>query len=224
MRRTKFFAQIMGILALAMTLVMTGLPVSAAPAADNSNASFNDIDGPYRDAILWINARGAMVGYNQNTFGTNDPLLREQAAAVLGRMRSWQPASTSSCFPDLADRDEQLARFVCRLAQYGVINGYGDGLFRPGNTVSEIEMVAFITRTMWASGLWPPSTPDPGYYPNITGSLRPAVVMYAYMAGPINGSPDIYGDLNNANTGVSRGFAAQLIYQAFQNCGYLDVC
>ena len=206
------------------SIFMLAMLLAGSMATSALTATFKDIDGPYKEAILWINGRGAMLGYNPTTFGTNDPLLREQAAAVLGRLRDWEPSDTTSCFRDLAGRDQELARWVCRLYEYEVMNGTGDGLFKPAALVSQLEMIVLVTRTMLASGLWPPSTPDLGVYPNIQGPMRDALVIYVHMAGPVSGSPDIYGNLNNPNAGISRGFAAQIIFDGFQNCGYVEIC
>ena len=68
------------------SIFMLAMLLAGSMATSALTATFKDIDGPYKEAILWINGRGAMLGYNPTTFGTNDPLLREQAAAVLGEL------------------------------------------------------------------------------------------------------------------------------------------
>ena len=69
--------------ALAATVlwVMAGQPVV------NYAPSFEDLDpeGTYMHAVRWAAAEGIIKGYNDKTFGPDDPITREQLAVMLYR-------------------------------------------------------------------------------------------------------------------------------------------
>ena len=52
--------------------------------------SFTDTaaDTWYSDAVVWVSAQGLVNGYGDGTFGTNNPVSREQIAAILCAMRA----------------------------------------------------------------------------------------------------------------------------------------
>ena len=49
--------------------------------------NFSDVepDRWYTEAIRWANSAGVVLGYGNGKFGTNDPITREQMAAMLYR-------------------------------------------------------------------------------------------------------------------------------------------
>lgn len=49
------------------------------------NTGFDDVDGNmyYSEAIAWAHAAGIVNGYDENTFGPEDPITREQFAVML---------------------------------------------------------------------------------------------------------------------------------------------
>ena len=56
----------------------------------------------YEDAVLWAVQDSIMSGYTASTFGPNDPITREQLAAILMRYDSWDLPT-----PDLPDPDPE---------------------------------------------------------------------------------------------------------------------
>jgi hypothetical protein len=55
------------------------------PYPEVEGPSFDDIAAPHADAIDRLNAAGILLGYDADTFGPNDPLLRGQSASVVMR-------------------------------------------------------------------------------------------------------------------------------------------
>jgi len=60
--------------------------VAGQPIVD-SPVDFFDVPANqwYSDAIAWASANGIVLGYGDGTFGTNDPITREQLATILYR-------------------------------------------------------------------------------------------------------------------------------------------
>ncbi|HBV66804.1 MAG TPA: hypothetical protein DEF04_00455, partial [Clostridiales bacterium] len=60
--------------------------MEGSPAVTTAN-TFTDVDGGqwYTDAVIWANAGGIVTGYGEGRFGANDPITREQMAAILYR-------------------------------------------------------------------------------------------------------------------------------------------
>ena len=59
--------------------------LAGEPAA--SGSTFTDVSSGsyYEKAVAWANANGIVTGYSSDRFGPNDPVTREQFAAMLHR-------------------------------------------------------------------------------------------------------------------------------------------
>ena len=88
----------------------------------------------YSEAIRWAASEGIVGGYGNGLFGTNDPITREQFAAMLYRFAQEQGYDVSIgentnilSYTDVAD----LADYAISAMQWavgaGIINGTGDG-------------------------------------------------------------------------------------------------
>ncbi len=92
------------------------------------------------DHVQYITAEG---GY----FRPNEPVTRGQLAQILCQLLSEDAAAPSggASFTDVP-ADSPIRADVERLAALGVVNGYGDGTFRPDEAVTRSEMVALLCR------------------------------------------------------------------------------
>lgn len=101
---------------------------SACPAE-----AFEDVDLTmwYHEAVDWTLLNGAMNGYENGTFGPDDPLAREQAAAVLWNLLGNDGATA----PDAPHADVAqgvwYSNSVNWAVEHGCMNGY-DGTDRFG--------------------------------------------------------------------------------------------
>ena len=60
--------------------------LEGSPAVTGSDSFTDTADGAwYADAVLWASQNGIVSGYGGGLFGTNDPITREQLAAILWR-------------------------------------------------------------------------------------------------------------------------------------------
>ena len=93
--------------------------LAGSPTVDeNAKLIFTDVgyDQWYTDAILWASTEGITNGLTETTFGTNDPVTREQMVTFLWRFAG-EPESAQSLadFPD-ADKVSSFAEAAMRWA------------------------------------------------------------------------------------------------------------
>ncbi|MBM6887881.1 S-layer homology domain-containing protein [Pseudoflavonifractor phocaeensis] len=88
----------------------------------------------YSEAIRWAASEGIMGGYGNGLFGTNDPITREQFAAMLYRFAQEQGYDVSIgentnilSYTDVADLSEYAISAMQWAVGAGIINGTGDG-------------------------------------------------------------------------------------------------
>lgn len=124
-------------LSLVMALVMVmSLIVVGASAKD-----FTDSDTiTYDEAIDVISALEVVDGYTDGSFQPNTQLNRGQAAKIicnliLGVAAADNLTAVTAPFPDVP-ATHHFAGYISYCAQEGIISGYADGYFRPGNTLS----------------------------------------------------------------------------------------
>ena len=86
------------------------------------------------EAIRWATSEGIVGGYGNGLFGTNDPITREQFAAMLYRFAQEQGYDVSIgentnilSYTDVADLSEYAIPATQWAVGAGVINGTGDG-------------------------------------------------------------------------------------------------
>ena len=88
----------------------------------------------YSEAVRWATSEGIVGGYGNGLFGTNDPITREQFAAMLYRFTQEQGYDVSIgentnilSYTDVADLSEYAISAMQWAVGAGIINGTGDG-------------------------------------------------------------------------------------------------
>lgn len=114
-------------------LVQILFNVEGRPAADPI-VVFSDVDGGawYAGAVGWAVRQGVAGGYGNGLFGPDDPVTREQLAAILWRYAG-SPAAGSESLPFVdADETGSFAReAMAWAAEKGVVGGCGGGRLEP---------------------------------------------------------------------------------------------
>lgn len=98
-----------------------------------ADAAFSDVpaDAWYHDAVSWACETGIASGYSAQRFGPDDPVSREQLAALLWRRAGSPAPQTAAAFPD-QDAISAFARPAAAWAQQtGLITGTDGGRFAP---------------------------------------------------------------------------------------------
>ncbi|OIQ10024.1 serine protease AprX [Moorella thermoacetica] len=101
-------------------------------------------------------ARGLVAGYEDGSFRPDNPVTRVELIAFLVRLAGWRVPAGSQ--PDFTDRQiiPDWARATVAVAlERGLVSGYPDGSFRPGQVVSRVEAAAFFTRYLEIAGKLP---------------------------------------------------------------------
>lgn len=116
-----------------------------------AQAEFSDVNENtmYHGAIEYLVEKDIINGYQDGTFKPEGTLNRAELLKILIEATVDTELDTSqhqNCFPDV--RDEWFAKYVCYAKEQGVVNGYQDGMFRPEQTISFVEVAKIIVSAM----------------------------------------------------------------------------
>ena len=115
-------------------------------------SGFSDVEESayYAEAVGWASANGIVGGYDSETFGPDDPITREQMAAILYRFAQAQGWDTTA-WADLsgyADAGE-ISAYALPALQWangaGLIAGSG-GAILPGDSATRAQVAAILMR------------------------------------------------------------------------------
>jgi hypothetical protein len=110
-----------------------------------------DIRGHWaQNAILAMNDKQIVNGYDDYTFRPNQTITRAEATVIIGRAFKLTKQKAVS-YTDLNTSHWAYA-WIARAAQSGIIDGYPDQSFAPDQPVSRMEMTSMIARSMNMSG------------------------------------------------------------------------
>ncbi|WP_373598175.1 N-acetylmuramoyl-L-alanine amidase [Paraclostridium bifermentans] len=111
-----------------------------------SGENFTDVnpeDWYYNDVCIGIN-KGYINGYGDDTFRPNAPITREEAAKIISTVLNTK-GDGNLTFVDSNEISDWAKPHVDALSDNGIINGYGDGTFRPINNVTRAESVKMLS-------------------------------------------------------------------------------
>lgn len=106
-----------------------------------------------RWSFVWVEAatrEGYMRGYGNGEFGASRPITRAEMATVLARIAAKEGMTMRGAertFSDVPD-GQWYSEYIRQAVQYGLINGYGDGTFRPNQYITRAETVVMINRML----------------------------------------------------------------------------
>lgn len=138
--------------------------MAGSPEMTGRDAFTDTLDGDwYEEAVLWAVQNHIMSGYTVNTFGPNDPITREQLAAILWRYAGSPAAEAGEAYTDEASIASWAVTAVDWARTYGFINGMSDGSFQPDGRATRAQAAAILMRygQAQAEEPSPEPTPDP---------------------------------------------------------------
>lgn len=132
------------------------------PEREAQQYPFSDVDaaGPWGDPILWAWRAGLMSGYPDGRFRPEDPLTREQMAAVFWQAQGRQPAGQTASFTDRNKIAAWAVNGVEWVWSVGLMTGKDGGRFDPAGTTTRAEC-AVILRNYDQRFVSPPEEPEP---------------------------------------------------------------
>ena len=116
---------------------------------------YSDVDQSeyYASAITWGTNTGVIEGYGDGTFGPNDTVTREQAAAILWRYAKHVGSDVSAAestdilgYADYRDVSEYALPAVAWACGEEIISGYEDNTLRPQSDITRAEAAVMLIR------------------------------------------------------------------------------
>lgn len=118
-----------------------------SPSVQES-ARFSDVPAgsPYAAAASWASANGVMSGYGGGRFGGEDPVTREQMAAILWRYAGSPAASSGEDFADETNIADFAKTAIDWARASNVLNGTGGNRFDPKGTLTRAQTAVILHR------------------------------------------------------------------------------
>lgn len=118
-----------------------------------SSASFDDVAAGeyYANGVYWAAANGIVSGYGNGQFGPNDPITREQMAAILYRYAQHKEYETAvsedvSSFTDGASVSSYAVEPMNWAVGTGLLSGVGNNMINPTGNATRAEAATILTR------------------------------------------------------------------------------
>ena len=108
---------------------------------------FTDVtpDSPFFDDIQFVYGNDLMIGMSDTEFGENLPLTRGMIVTVLHRMEGKPDVAYTGVFTDVPG-SEWFTDGVEWAASHGIVLGYGDGCYGPGDLVTREQLATILHR------------------------------------------------------------------------------
>ena len=119
--------------------------VDAAAVTAPAAGTFSDIGGHWSESYVQSCVEAGIInGYTDNTFRPDAKITRAETASLISKLFALSAADTDT-FSDVKTGDWFRA---CVSAAYsaGIVNGYDDGSFRPGNNITRQDMAVMLMR------------------------------------------------------------------------------
>jgi hypothetical protein len=110
------------------------------------------------DAIKYLYLKGIVQGYPNGTYKPDNYITRAEFTKIVIKSK-FDGTEIDNCisqninsnrsyvfFPDVA-RDQRFADYICVAKQKGIVKGYNDGTFKPGNDISFVEAAKILVET-----------------------------------------------------------------------------
>ena len=133
-----------------MATILWRMEGSPVPKGKNS---FTDVEAGkwYADAITWAAENGIFAGYGKDKFGPDDPITREQLAAIFYRYADYKGYDlTVKGNPDTFKDADKITDYAKTAMQWtvgsGLVKGKSSNLLDPQGTATRAEIAAMLHR------------------------------------------------------------------------------
>ena len=106
----------------------------------------------YTEAVRWAASEGIVNGYGDGLYGPDDPITREQLAAILYRYEQSKDGGFTGNwmfrldFTDAADISDWAYEAMCWCSMNDIVEGKGDGILDPKGKATRAEVAAMLMR------------------------------------------------------------------------------
>jgi len=129
---------------LKISLLNLGYTVYAAQSFEFTDVNPGDW---YYQYVTFAKSKGFVTGYSDGSFHPNDPITRAEAVVLITQIAGIIDYETSglSSFSDVSG-DDWFAVAVAVATEYEIVEGYGDGSFRPHSNITLAEAATVAVR------------------------------------------------------------------------------
>ena len=133
-------------------LTAIGITVFMAPVAHALDIPFSDHLGHrWQSAIEFVYNRGIVQGYPDGTYKPDKTLNRAELLKVVVASSfdkwSYDYYDSESCFDDV-EANQWYTQYICFAKAQGIVQGYDDGTFKPGQEVNFVEALKIMFKGM----------------------------------------------------------------------------
>ena len=162
------------------SVMLLGMMVIGTSAAGTTFTDDRQIVNSETAAIT--GGLGIFSGYADGSFGAKNVVTRAEMATIVVKMLygadyNADPFKGTGKFSDVADYQGGWAEgYVNLCASLGIIKGYGDGTFKPGQTLTTAEAITFIINALGidaGNGDWPVTVMSKATELGLFGKLTP---------------------------------------------------
>lgn len=122
--------------------------LEGSPMVDTAmNYTDVPLGGWYEEAIRWADSTGVVLGYGDGTFGPDDPITREQMAAMLWRYAGKPQAGSSLAdFADGSETSQWAESAMVWAVEQGLIEGMGNAQLNPQGQATRAQAATILMR------------------------------------------------------------------------------
>lgn len=137
------------------------------PAVDAASG-FSDVSSGsyYADAVAWAKANGIVNGTSETTFSPNEPVTREQTAAILYRYAQYkgydvEKTADLTAYADAAAIHSYAKNAMSWAVAAGILNGVSSTSLEPTGSATRAQVATVLTRFAQTTQT-PPAPPQQG--------------------------------------------------------------
>ncbi len=128
--------------------VFAAAAAAASLLVGTVSMAFSDTAGHWaEDNINALVSEGALNGYQDGTFRPDNNITRAEASKLIWNLRKDLTGEYMLSFNDV-DASGWSAAYIAALSSEGIINGYGDGTFRPENPITRAEFAKMTSAAL----------------------------------------------------------------------------
>lgn len=146
--------------AMTRAMFVTVLARVEKAKVDDSKSAFSDVPENewYTGSVAWAAKNKIVLGYEDGTFRPDQSITREEMCALMDRYVEFHSKKNGvthklvkkpATFSDIDTASGYAKGYITTCAKRGLVEGCGDGTFRPLKTATRAEVAAVIYRLDW---------------------------------------------------------------------------